>query len=239
MRRHGFVLRYRFLQRCRLVQRCGATVRRVGFVAFRQRFHVGSADRQTCDETAGGSDQAVAGGARSAGALQVIDPASQRVVGHLQQRVQIGIATARFGQALVHHLFDAPGSFAERHQADHAAASLERVEGAAQRGQVLLLMRLAACSRQRGADGFEDFDGFGQENLEQLGVDPFLTVRRRHRCQRFGRWRYRRQRGRSQQRGVGRRSGREVRTVEQCDRGLGALVGMRMIDQAGVAHHLL
>ena len=78
-------------------------------------------------------------------------------------------------QPEVEHLLDAPGDFAEFAQADHAARALEGVEGTADVGQRLDIVRLLSQRSEIAADRLENFLGFLDEDGEQLGIQ-FLFV---------------------------------------------------------------
>ena len=114
------------------------------------------------------------------------DPLRERCAGagqKLQQRRRRG---AHLLQPQVQHLLDFPGRFAQVAQADHAAAALERVEGAAHGGQGLEVIRLCAQGRQRFLDPRQHLDGLLEEHLEQLGVHARTGRRRRGRLQLLG-----------------------------------------------------
>ncbi len=113
---------------------------------------------------------------RCAIGLQIRDPGAQDFRRLVQQCVQIGIAGARFGQPEIDHLLDAPGRLAERDQADHAPAALEGMERAAQRRQVILVVRFIARRRRRFLHAGQHFFRLGQENLQQFGIDRFVGL---------------------------------------------------------------
>ena len=99
-------------------------------------------------------------------------------------------------QPLVERLLDRPGRFAQIGQADHAAAALEGMEAAPQRGQRLAIVRLAGELRQVGGDGGQHLVGFLEEDrravrhrLRRCWLRPGAGSRPTARPARLSRWR--------------------------------------------------
>ena len=109
-----------------------------------------------------------------------------------EQRSQIMRGHAALGQPHVHHLLDGPGGLAVAGEANHAARTLERVERAAQLRQQVEVgasgQATGACLGrgvqrvQIGAHTGQHFFGFGQEDVEQLGIDGLRIARSGGRC---------------------------------------------------------
>jgi len=118
--------------------------------------------------------------------LEILHPGAEQFSCFLQQCIEIGVSGPRFRQPKIQYLFDTPCRFAERHEADHAATALERMEGATQRRQVLLVVRLIARLRQGLGDGAEDLLRFRQEDFEKLRINCLIGLRRDNRWQGFG-----------------------------------------------------
>src|ERR1041384_3278962 len=71
----------------------------------------------------------------------------------------------------VHELLDFPGDFAQVHQADHAAAALQRMEAAADGRERLEVVGLLAAHRERRLDALQHLGGLFEEDRQELGVD--------------------------------------------------------------------
>ncbi|MPM16284.1 hypothetical protein SDC9_62662 [bioreactor metagenome] len=115
-----------------------------------------------------------AGCARS----NVFHPAAKGIQRVLRQRQQIGLHRLLFGQPGVEHLLHRPGGFAEVVESDHARATLEGMECAAQRGLLAQVCRCVAQCLDGGRAVADDFARFFQEDLQQFVV---FFARRRHR----------------------------------------------------------
>ena len=127
-----------------------------------------------------------------AGALQFVDPGAEFGMRAIDQIAQIVGGRLVIGKREVQGFFHAPRGFAEGAKADHAPAALQCVEGAAQRGEVVLLRRRHPQRGQGVADGFQHLHRLAQENFQQFGVDRFVVhgqhqVGRPHRRRRGGR----------------------------------------------------
>ena len=79
----------------------------------------------------------------------------------------------------VEQVLDGPGQLADDQRADHAAAALEGVEGTADFGQRVLVVRIGAPARQVVADGLQHFAGFFDEDFQQFVVHRLFVGRRR------------------------------------------------------------
>ena len=87
---------------------------------------------------------------------------------------QFGRGGTLVGQPGVEHLLEGPGGLAEVHQPDHARAALERVEGAAQHGQLAAVVRPRAERRHGGQAVVQHFAGLVQEDVLEV---VFLELR--------------------------------------------------------------
>ena len=78
-------------------------------------------------------------------------------------------------QPEVEYLLDGPGDLAKILEANHAAAALQGVEGAAQIGEQLRVVRLIGKKLEVFVNRLKHFVGFFEEDGQQLGVDFFNT----------------------------------------------------------------
>ena len=122
--------------------------------------------------------------------FDALDPFGHLFARAASERKDRRRARALLGQPQVEHLFDGPGRFAEHAQADHAARPLERMEGAPQGGQVLLIRGAGHRFFARGVDGLEHFARFAEEDREQFGIDDRIVGRRERQRGGIGRRRF-------------------------------------------------
>ncbi len=142
--------------------------------------------------------------AGSAARLEVFDPDLEHVGGaieHFEKRRRRG---ACFVQPAVQHLLHRPGGLAQVGQADHAAATLQGMEAAAQRDERGLVVWRGMHDGQVFVDGGEDFVGLFEEDGQQLGVEFLLADLHQPRSLGRGRRGFH-GRGRRRGRGLGRR----------------------------------
>ncbi|MNK72414.1 hypothetical protein D3C87_918880 [compost metagenome] len=119
----------------------------------------------------------------------------------------------------VEQVFHRPGQFTEDQRADHAPAAFQGVEGAAQFGQRITILRIGRPARQVFVENFEDLVGLFEEHLAQLIVDRFFIGRRRHQAAGGDqRWRVERRNR------AGQNSGQRLH-------------GFRVIERLHVLHH--
>ena len=141
-----------------------------------------------------------------------LDPAGHVVQRFFGEGTQRRVQPCAVRQAGVEQLLASPGGLAEIAQADHAAAALERVEGAAQHRHLVRRVGAVGGRLHRGMRIGEDLARLFDEDVAHLGVvfEPGVSggnrPRRRHR------------------RGGGQRRRRRRRQPEQALRQLGAQV---------------
>ena len=139
-----------------------------------------------------------------------------------QRPQNVGRSRQRAVKQPVHEVFHCPGEFTQLAGADHAAASLEGMERAADGGQRGGFQRILVPDRVLRADLFQFFARFFGEQRQQLGV----AGRGAHGSRRCGRQHRGRThaagavgiKGRARQRLRGRRNTQRTRVIGRTDR---------------------
>ena len=102
---------------------------------------------------------------------QMGHPCRKQTVLGIHQSDQIGRDGVFLAQPEVVSLLKLPGRLTQVFQADHAARALEGMGGTPDDGQrILSAGRFVQCIARR-REGIEDFTRFGEEDVEQLGID--------------------------------------------------------------------
>ena len=142
-----------------------------------------------------------------------------------------GVRSQRLVDDAVEQVFDGPGELADELRADHAAAALQRVEGAADVDQRFLILRILVPAGNRALELRDLVLRFFDEQLEEFRID--LAVGRFDAARAAQRpWRRRRRRT-----GLGRRTGAErfSTAVRSCSVGAASVCDRRLDhNRAGV-----
>src|SRR3546814_8154186 len=100
-----------------------------------------------------------------------------RIVQGVRAQLQTSGDQLRITAAAIDQAFELVGDIADRFDAGDARATFERVQHAAQFIERLAIMCVAFEYRVAVIEGFEQFVGFADENVEQLRIDTLLGHR--------------------------------------------------------------
>ena len=118
---------------------------------------------------------------RRAAGFELLDQLRHRRHGFAQQRHHVGRAIQRLVDDAIEQVFDRPRELADELRADHAAAALQRVEGAAHVDQRVLVLRILVPQREQPLELGDLVLGFLDEQLEEFRIDLAVDRLRRRR----------------------------------------------------------